>query len=266
MRANEIKVKMDAAYEKWQKRINTTKKNEERAEKALATIKANGWDKYADENGRYNYYRIRWEEHDEKAAEVCDKYETALYNAEESRKKEPEVEAVYNGWVEKYNKALVAEHENENLPEIFKKAIRAIADRWNGYDAEDAENMKKKKEELKAHRCDWNSPLEEREKYDKLYEEFRKRYNIDKEHYLNGGIEVWDKYNTDAATYWVKDLVVRLRNRIGEVTDLGELRLNGTALNGRVVGTLGAVYVETILAGGYNIQKLHNRVIFHKAS
>ena len=38
MKANEIKVKMDAAYEKWQKRINTTKKNEERAEKALAKI------------------------------------------------------------------------------------------------------------------------------------------------------------------------------------------------------------------------------------
>ena len=39
MKANEIKVKMDAAYEKWQKRIAITKKNEEKAEKALATIK-----------------------------------------------------------------------------------------------------------------------------------------------------------------------------------------------------------------------------------
>jgi hypothetical protein len=262
MKANEIKVKMDAAYEKWQKRIAITKKNEEKAEKALATIKANGWDKYADENGRYNYYRIRWEEHDEKAANVCDKYEEALRNARESRKKEPEVEAVYNGWVEKYNKALIAEEENENLPEIFKEAIKAIADRWTEYDRIDLDEMNAKLAEMKKYNPNSRDKAD-REKYDELYRAFHKRFPWQKEDYLRSGEENWMKVNTDEATYFIKDLIRRLRNKVGEVTDLGELTLCGTALNGRVTGTKGTTYVETILAGGYNVQRLHNRVILH---
>ena len=46
MKVEDIKVKMDAAYDKWQKRIATTQKMRDRATKNWDIIVKNGWDKY----------------------------------------------------------------------------------------------------------------------------------------------------------------------------------------------------------------------------
>ena len=63
----------------------------------------------------------------------------------------------------------------------------------------------------------------------------------------------------------VESLVLDLQNRIaykvGEITDYSHLKVDMKALNGVVTGQLGTCRVESILAGGYNIQRLHVRVL-----
>lgn len=56
-------------------------------------------------------------------------------------------------------------------------------------------------------------------------------------------------------------LLAKIRDKVGEVLEL-DLRCgeDGTP-NGRVTGTKGTVYINTIIAGGYNIQCAHYRVL-----
>lgn len=65
--------------------------------------------------------------------------------------------------------------------------------------------------------------------------------------------EVKAKYN---------DLVVRMKNAVGEIQDCSNLRIGGNgSINGIISGTNGKARMETIMAGGWNIQCLHYRVL-----
>lgn len=78
-------------------------------------------------------------------------------------------------------------------------------------------------------------------------------------------IEALKKENLENAQQSVLNLVDRVEDRVGKVFDWSELHFgeNGM-LNGRVTGNLGSTYVETIPAGGYNIQRFHYRVLLKK--
>ena len=52
-------------------------------------------------------------------------------------------------------------------------------------------------------------------------------------------------------------------NRVGKVLDATNLYIGSDGnINGCIIGEKGQVNVNTILAGGYNIQCLHYRVLF----
>lgn len=89
----------------------------------------------------------------------------------------------------------------------------------------------------------------------KLQSELEARWNKqDPEH---------KKENKLEARSYVLDLVRRVKAKVGEITDYDGIRLdsNGYSLNGIVKGTQGSAVLETILAGGYNIQRLHFRTL-----
>ena len=75
----------------------------------------------------------------------------------------------------------------------------------------------------------------------------------------------WDKCNKELdkdieSLYW--DLVDRVTEQVGEIIDASDLSIGAKGnLNGIIAGTKGKVYVETIPAGGYNIQRFHYRTI-----
>ena len=64
--------------------------------------------------------------------------------------------------------------------------------------------------------------------------------------------------------YKYNDFVNRIKEKAGEIQDVSGLKIaNNGIINGVVVGDKHTVKVETILAGGYNIQILHYRVLVH---
>ena len=62
-----------------------------------------------------------------------------------------------------------------------------------------------------------------------------------------------------------EDLCNRISAVVGEITDVSNLRIGAKGnLDGIVTGTKGKARVETIGAGGWNIQIFHYRVLVHK--
>lgn len=261
MKLEDVKVKMDAAYDRWQKRIATTQKFQARADKNWKIIVSKGWDAYMDENGEINPYKVKDVTGDPKAFDVIWTWEDAVRSVNDSKKKEPEEQKKYEGWVEKYNMALKFAKDVDEMPEIFKEVIKLLANEWTAWDINDRERMIKIKSKLPEYK--YGMSKEERDAYYKAYNDFRKAFPVSREYELRQPDENLYKKNEDEATMYAKDLVHRIKDKVGEITNLEHIHFVGKALNGYVEGTLGSVRLETITAGGYNIQRLHYRVLVH---
>jgi hypothetical protein len=61
------------------------------------------------------------------------------------------------------------------------------------------------------------------------------------------------------------DLIARIMKVVGRITDAGDLKIGPKGdINGIIVGTEGRAKIETIGAGGYNIQCYHFRTLIHE--
>jgi len=82
---------------------------------------------------------------------------------------------------------------------------------------------------------------------------------------MNGGKNkevVLDKFLTKQVDIKRKQFVSKVKNIVGEITDASGLRIGVDGnINGNVIGTDNTCSVQSIYAGGYNIQCLHYRVL-----
>jgi len=63
----------------------------------------------------------------------------------------------------------------------------------------------------------------------------------------------------------LKELIFILKDKIGNVLEIISLNYNpNKGMDGTIKGEKGNVNIDTILAGGYNIQKLHYRTLIYK--
>lgn len=157
--------------------------------------------------------------------------------------------------IEKYNKQLAGELEKEaiftkEIPEQFKNLQTELVDRWDSYD-----------KEMRTFY---------REQYKVMdYREFIKEYGSGAYELRHKSDEDIHKANEKDAKALILDLYNRVKAITGEVTDWSHIRASQgnqgfTVLTGTVIGKEGRASVETILAGGYNIQKLHIRTLVHE--
>ena len=154
------------------------------------------------------------------------KYEDALYKAEE-------IDSIYE----------------KEIPESMKAMEAELIIEWDRYDKEKREYYKMQYKELG-------------------FEKFIKKYTYAAYQSKNKTDDEIHQTNVKNARAEVLDLYNRVKEITGEITDWSHIRLsNGNSfpvLNGWVKGKEGSANVESILAGGYNIQRLHIRTLVHR--
>lgn len=151
--------------------------------------------------------------------------------------------------IDKYEKQLSGEMERERvmlteIPESMKMMQTELVERWNVWDFERKESLKAEYKELG-------------------YREFMKKNRGSEYQFMQQSDEEIIKNNERNAKDLIIDLFFRIRDITGEVTDWINVHCSGGVLNGIVSGKEGRAKIETILAGGYNIQRLHCRVLVH---
>lgn len=81
--------------------------------------------------------------------------------------------------------------------------------------------------------------------------------------------EAMAKFKKDVDKEWIRkyDFIIERTNAIvGQITDASNLKIGAKHdLNGFIIGTKGTAKVQTIDAGGYNIQCYHFRTLINKA-
>lgn len=153
---------------------------------------------------------------------------------------------------EKQERQLAGELEKEamfinEVPEAMKELEKALVEKWNEWDFARRERLQ--------------------EKYNELgYAAFINEFSGADYFFKSMTDEEITKNNEKEARREILDLLNRVKEVTGEVTNWRGIHLtagndNIPVLNGMVEGKEGRAMVESIIAGGYNIQRLHIRTL-----
>ena len=174
------------------------------------------------------------------------------------------------GWLEDDLKRLASEiKETENTLANYRKQLSGEIKRQDLLTKEVPETLKTLQNELVAewNEYDKNRRAKMRKDYNELsYDDFKRKYRGQDMQFRYKTDEEINRDNERDAEAIILNLVNRVKGITGEITDWGKLFLsrdnNGfSILNGYVQGKEGRCEVESIGAGGYNIQRYHIRVL-----
>ena len=261
MKANEIKERIEKKQATIEKKTGTiekktkaiAKKRNELESIGYAGITRDEWFEKRDGMGRETAFRVSnllWdiahaEEDIKRLHEEIETGHNQIAKYEEQLKKAEKAEAVYN-----------------NMPECLKVFEAETATAWTNWDVamRDSFREAEKKAEAECDGMDWNAKrdyMREWEYKNRNHPGRRLRWTSDRD------IEADNKKD---AHRLVMNLVDRCKKIAGDIVDATNLRVkagnNGFAVvTGYVTGTEGCAEVFTILAGGYNIQRLHVRTL-----
>lgn len=153
----------------------------------------------------------------------------------------------------KYNKQLAGEIEKEemfikDIPSTMKELQVELVNRWDAWDIERRDLLKKQYHEIGRSKWFEYHGLAD---YDLMYKTD----------------EMIHKSNTNDSKLLIIDMYNRIKHITGDVISWAGVRCEQgnmcPVLTGYVEGIEGSATIETILAGGYNIQRLHIRTLVH---
>lgn len=252
-----------ASIEYITKRIEGKQKEITKLEGKLARIekaKASNW-----ENNPYYYGEddLRWTLKDLTIArEALAKYEAQL-NAENEKAASRNVTAIIE-FLENW-KVKVMEYYTERfarylvaLEEYYKKSSEHCD--WFNHGGWKQENAKQIEEEYRKYRKEFNRKWGEMERY-----ELRKFNPETKQYDRVFNRDRLQKELDQEANAKYDDIIERTNAICGKITDARGLWVgNKGDLDGIVIGERGTAKVQTIGAGGYNIQCFHFRTLVHE--
>lgn len=233
MTASEITERINKAQETVRKLQNLIWKREEKLKKLNKEL-AKASDKVESGHRWSPKEMVQWSIEDE---------EDAL---KENRKKLPEKQAILEKWQKKLEEVNAETKRLDEIPEQLKKLQQELAEKIATSDIKHRERMYQDNKEMD-------------------YKEFTEKYSYTEREYYMGRSDkdFREMVKRDAvaeAKWWILDLINRVEKKVGEITEW-KLWFTSKALNGYVVGTKGSAKIETIIAGGWNIQRRHNRVL-----
>lgn len=153
--------------------------------------------------------------------------------------------------IEKYKKQLETAKQKEEklveIPQVLVDFKQYLIDTWTKQDLDIRKFYKKEYKALG-------------------YKEFVDKYKYTSYIHMNMEKKEFVKINTKDAETLILNFIKRVEDKAGEIKDCSNLIVtegNGgySVINGFVEGTKGKAVVESIGAGGYNIQKYHIRVL-----
>lgn len=156
--------------------------------------------------------------------------------------------------IAKYEAQLAGEIERESIllkdiPETMKRMQDELVEEWDAWDIARRDRMREDRRTME-------------------YRDFVRKYRHADRDFADRSDEQIHNANIRDAKALVLNLYYRVKAITGEVVDWDGISLThgnmGAVLNGFVIGKEGRAYVESILAGGYNIQRLHVRTLVHE--
>ena len=227
MTATEITERINKAEENLRKLDSLIEKR--KAKLVKLNKKASGLEK-----GTHDWKMAQWDIESEQDA------------LEENIKKIPEKQALLEKWQKKLEEVNAETKKINEIPEQLKKLQAELVEKIILSEINYRAKMRKDEKEME-------------------WKDFTEKYSCrDREYYMGRSEKDFREMVIKDANYeakmWVLDLVNRVEKKVGQITNW-KLWFASKALNGYVEGTKGIATIETIFAGGYNIQCLHQRVL-----
>ena len=166
-----------------------------------------------------------------------------------------------NKTLEKYQRQLAAQEAKEatlnDMPEVLKEFRDNLINRWNRFD-----EWKKQEIRKEYNSFDYNTSEERR----KFYSDMNHKWGRGWYEFMHLTSEQIHNSNVKDAETLVMNLLERTAEITGKITNCDSLYLDQdnagySIINGVVIGEKGKARVESIGAGGYNIQRYHIRVL-----
>lgn len=224
-------------------RINKKELEIQKLEKKVAKWEENKTsEKYLiKEYGWIKNFNERKEDYTKQCIEYCEREKKSALNSLEEAKK------TLNNYKNQLEVEIQKENSLDELPEMFNEFKESLINAWDEFD-------KAKRNKIKADMKEMS------------FRELKAKYGFGYSEKAMESDEHIHQENIKAAKNIILDLINRVSYKTGEITDFSGLRINANnqgfaVLNGIVFGKKGSAEVESILAGGYNIQRLHVRVL-----
>lgn len=298
-KSDEIREKIKKKEEQIEKRKKTTEKYVEKKDKLREKLEKAGIDLTKIDD--YEYRRsfsdeLMWDmidypgtERDIKDSNSKQKVlEAQLARLQEQLEKQlnkenvpkiPAIEALLDQWEEKARVFIdCCQEENQKRRDAYRESLAILTEQMGLY----SQTYHQFHYDLKYKRMDMDKA---KEKYassegrfkvtEKAFEKMKVTYKLeeaynsfDAEHRvfleLYGDEEKTQRFIRNEKEARRIDLINRVTDVVGEIVDATHLRFGlNDGINGVVIGKKGKANVQTIDAGGYNIQRYHYRVLVH---
>ena len=150
----------------------------------------------------------------------------------------------------------------EEMIPHFEPVIQEMVNAWIEFDKAEMEKENRIREARNTDRKELTKD-EFNAKYRGCYRIFYEREEALDEWTEKHEATLRELYRREAIC-WIYDLRFRCMDYVGCITDYSELTAGRKSLEGFVTGTCGRAEVHSIWAGGYNIQRLHVRVLIRR--
>ena len=288
--------KKEAAIQKFYNKIQAEISPEDftALQNAVEFIKLNGICNCAEVNVTYDLfhkYNLKWGDPLDAAIDGARSAADSIHTSNYAIK---DMQRILDGFKEKLAAETQKNDAVDDIPDCLKDFMQGIIEDWDEYDITLRDESQpyyrdlcRKADELLY--ADANGSRSGRVSDTKLLELYPnlpsyRRYTQFKEDYINipfkryfgaslqQAMPLWDKTdeqihesNVKSARNLILDLLNRVTKITGPVRDWSGLHLDmgnkGAVLNGVVIGEDGTARVESIIAGGYHIQKEHIRTL-----
>lgn len=245
MKLETLKDRIQNAETKVEKKTATIAKKQTLLAKKQDKVRKLGVD--PDTFDKYQWRTLGEEKGNEVYWLMCD-IEHLGEDIERNKKEIPEIQKA----IENYKKQVAGEMEKESIllkeiPESMKRMQTELVAKWDEWDM--ARRNKINEDHIKLE-----------------YREWCKKYTFPEREMIYKTDEQIHSENVSDAKFFILQLYYRVKDITGDVTDWSYIELeDGTGffptLNGVVVGKMGKATVHSIYAGGWNIQRLHVRVL-----